>query len=90
MSTLEMAVDYQQIFGVKMPDAYRRLLLDCMLGDQTLFTRHDSISASWKLLMPVLESWEHQKQIDTYPAGGSGPASQQTLWDGSDSHWSSL
>ncbi len=90
MSSLEMAVDYQEVFGVKMPEAYQRLLLDCMLGDQTLFTRHDSILASWEILMPVLESWEHQKQIDTYPAGGSGPDSQQTLWDGSDAHWSSL
>ena len=90
MSSLEMAVDYQEVFGVKMPEAYQRLLLDCMLGDQTLFTRHDSILASWEILMPVLESWEHQKQIEPYPAGSSGPDSQQALWDGSDAHWSAL
>ena len=56
MSTLEMTVDYQQVFGVKMPEAYQRLLLDAMLGDQTLFDRHDSILTSWEYLMPVLDS----------------------------------
>jgi glucose-6-phosphate 1-dehydrogenase len=90
MSTLEMEVDYQKVFGVKMPESYQRLLLDCMLGDQTLFTRHDSILASWEILAPVLESWSQQKTIEPYSAGGSGPSSQQKLWDGSGSHWSSL
>ena len=90
MSSLEMVVDYQDVFGVKMPEAYQRLLLDCMLGDQTLFTRHDSILASWKILTPILESWGKHKTINTYPANGSGPSSQQTLWDGSDAHWSAL
>ena len=90
MSTLEMAVDYQEVFGFKMPEAYQRLLLDCMLGDQTLFTRHDSILASWEILMPLLESWAQRKTIDFYPAGSGGPSSQQILWDGSGSHWSSL
>ncbi|MHC5096501.1 MAG: glucose-6-phosphate dehydrogenase [Planctomycetota bacterium] len=90
MSTLEMEVDYQKVFGIKMPEAYQRLLLDCMLGDQTLFTRHDSILASWKILAPVLESWDQYKTIETYPSGGPGPSSQQMLWDGSSSQWSSL
>jgi glucose-6-phosphate 1-dehydrogenase len=90
MSSLEMAVDYQEVFGVKMPEAYQRLLLDCMLGDQTLFTRHDSILASWEILAPVLESWSQQKTVESYPAGGSGPSSQQILWDGSDAVWSPL
>ena len=90
MSTLEMAVDYQEVFGVKMPEAYQRLLLDCMLGDQTLFTRHDSILASWEILAPVLELWSQRKTIDLYPAGGSGPSSQQTLWDRLGSQGSSL
>ncbi|RKY07030.1 MAG: glucose-6-phosphate dehydrogenase [Planctomycetota bacterium] len=90
MSSLEMAVDYQTVFGVKMPAAYQRLLLDCMLGDQTLFTRHDSILASWQILAPVLELWQRQKQIESYPAGSSGPISQQTLWNGLGAAWSPL
>lgn len=90
MSTLDMAVDYQKVFGVRMPEAYQRLLLDCMLGDQTLFTRHDSIIASWQILMPILESWSQDKGLETYSAGGRGPVSQHRLWDASDSGWSIL
>ena len=72
MSTLEMAVEYQEVFGVKMPEAYQRLLLDCMLGDQTLFTRSDSIEAAWKLLMPILDAWQAGSEgLREYPAGAS-------------------
>ncbi|NLK41369.1 MAG: glucose-6-phosphate dehydrogenase [Planctomycetes bacterium] len=72
MGTLEMAVDYQEVFGVKMPDAYQRLLLDCIVGDQTLFTRHDSVLASWEFLEPVLEYWQsHTEDLVIYPAGSS-------------------
>ncbi len=70
MSTLELAVDYNQVFGVEMPDAYQRLLLDCMLGDQTLFTRQDSVLISWELLQPALDYWT-ERDVFTYPAGAS-------------------
>jgi glucose-6-phosphate 1-dehydrogenase len=70
ISTLEMAVDYQTVFGVKMPEAYQRLLLDCMIGDQTLFTRSDSIETAWQLLMPVLDAWKGRPDgLRQYPAG---------------------
>lgn len=72
MSTLEMAVDYQKVFGVKMPEAYQRLLLDCMLGDQTLFTRSDSIETAWQLLMPILDVWAQGGDgLTEYAAGTS-------------------
>ncbi|OQY04351.1 MAG: glucose-6-phosphate dehydrogenase [Planctomycetales bacterium 4572_13] len=90
MSSLEMAVDYQEVFGVKMPEAYQRLLLDCMLGDATLFTPHDSVLNSWDILTPVLESWSENKEIDLYPAGSTGPQVQNKLWPDSHSGWSAL
>lgn len=90
MSTLEMDVDYQQVFGIKMPEAYQRLLLDCMVGDQTLFTRHDSILASWEILRPVMELWAHQKKMDFYPACSKGPDRQAQLWPDSIGRWSKL
>ncbi|HOQ04393.1 MAG TPA: glucose-6-phosphate dehydrogenase [Anaerohalosphaeraceae bacterium] len=73
LATLEMAVDYRQIFGFRMPEAYQQLLLDCLVGDQTLFTRHDSILLAWKLLEPVLDRWNNSKEnnIFIYPSGTS-------------------
>lgn len=72
MTTLEMAVEYQEVFGIEMPEAYQRLILDCLIGDQTLFTRHDSIILTWKLLQPVLDEWESKKNnIFIYESGTS-------------------
>jgi len=70
MSTLNMNFSYKSIFLVDMPEAYQRLLLDCMLGDQTLFTRQDDVEASWGLIEPVLQAWQcNQTELFRYPAG---------------------
>ena len=58
MGTLNMSFNYHELFGVEMPEAYQRLLLDCMVGDQTLFTRYDSVELAWRLVTPVLEAWQ--------------------------------
>jgi glucose-6-phosphate 1-dehydrogenase len=70
MSTLNMNFNYKNVFLVDMPEAYQRLLLDCMAGDQTLFNRYDSVEMAWQLLMPVLEKWEKEDSPPhEYPAG---------------------
>ncbi len=70
MSTLDMNFSYKSIFSAEMPEAYQRLLLDCMAGDQTLFTRQDDVEVSWGLLTPVLEAWEQSRAVPhIYPAG---------------------
>jgi glucose-6-phosphate 1-dehydrogenase len=70
MSTLNMNFNYKSVFLVDMPEAYQRLLLDCMVGDQTLFTRFDSVEIAWQLLMPVLQAWQNDDSAPyEYPAG---------------------
>ncbi|MFA5251118.1 MAG: glucose-6-phosphate dehydrogenase [Phycisphaerae bacterium] len=70
MSTLNMNFNYKNVFLVDMPEAYQRLLLDCMVGDQTLFNRYDSVEEAWKLLMPVLQAWQNDDSSPyEYPAG---------------------
>ncbi|MHC4572623.1 MAG: glucose-6-phosphate dehydrogenase [Planctomycetota bacterium] len=71
MDSLNMSFNYQDIFGVHMPEAYQRLLLDCMLGDQTLFTRYDSVETAWRLLTPVLETWHKKGSPPCKYAAGS-------------------
>lgn len=91
ISTLEMAMDYQQIFGVQMPEAYQRLLLDCMIGDSTLFTRRDSVELSWEYLMPVLSAWEQSDvPLYTYPAGASNVDEADRLWPEGQCGWSAI
>jgi glucose-6-phosphate 1-dehydrogenase len=70
MDTLNMKFSYQDVFGVVMPEAYQRLLLDCMIGDQTLFNRYDAVEVSWELLTEVLEAWRMNDSVPyEYPAG---------------------
>jgi len=71
MGTLNMNFSYRSIFGVEMPEAYQRLLLDCMVGDQTLFTRQDGVEVAWRLLTPVLQAWEQSNSSPVEYAAGS-------------------
>ena len=78
MGDLTMDFKYASILekGESMPEAYERLLLDCMLGDQTLFIRSDTVELAWGLLTPVLEHWKKHPEscpLAFYPAGSSGP-----------------
>ena len=67
---------YGTSFGVASPEAYERLLLDCMLGDGTLFTRRDEVEASWSLITPIHQGWEAgpAQPFPNYEAGTWGPA----------------
>jgi len=70
MGTLNMNFNYKDVFSVEMPESYQRLLLDCMVGDQTLFTRFDGVEIAWQLLTPVLDVWQAgQTPLFEYPAG---------------------
>ena len=53
-----------------MPEAYERLLLDCMLGDQTLFLRSDTVRLAWNYLTPALLAKEKITPVP-YPAGST-------------------
>jgi glucose-6-phosphate 1-dehydrogenase len=67
---------YGTSFGVASPEAYERLLLDCMLGDGTLFTRRDEVEASWSLITPIHQGWANGPRLrfPNYEAGTWGPA----------------
>jgi glucose-6-phosphate 1-dehydrogenase len=86
MDTTEMKFYYRDMVEGQLPDAYERLLLDCLNADPTLFLRHDAVEISWSLLMPVLERWAHSGAeasaaagLHPYPAGSWGPAAAETL-----------
>lgn len=71
---------YASAFLLDAPDAYERLLLDCMLGDPTLFTRSDEVEAAWKLIDGVEAVWRQGKPpLEMYPAGTWGPPAAERL-----------
>jgi len=79
MGSLTMDFKYADILEGSPSDAYERLLLDCMLNDQTLFIRNDNIETAWALLTPVLKAWESCGdkseicKLHKYPGGSWGP-----------------
>jgi glucose-6-phosphate 1-dehydrogenase len=80
---VKMHFRYATTFGSNTPEAYERLILDCMVGDSTLFIRGDETETSWSLYTPLLESWKElgRKGVETYPAGSWGPlAADKLLW----------
>ena len=91
MSTLNMSFDYQSIFGVNMPEAYQRLLIDCMAGDQTLFTRYDGVELAWQLLTPILEAWENDGSSPyEYAAGSDSFSEADSLIESDGRKWRKL
>ena len=88
MSTLNMSFSYRNVFGVDMPEAYQRLLLDCMLGDQTLFARQDAVQVAWELLTPVLKEWSNEDSMPyEYPAGAESFPEADRLIESDGRNW---
>lgn len=78
---VKMDFSYSSYFGLAPPEAYERLICDCMLGDGTLFARGDEVLTSWKLLTPLLERWQETPSGDfpNYQSGTWGPKSADEL-----------
>ena len=78
---VRMDFGYRKSFSRVSPDAYERLLLDVLLGDQTLFIRRDETEAAWGAVMPILDAWsaDADSMLDTYVAGSWGPRSAGDL-----------
>lgn len=72
---VKMDFRYGSYFGMAAPEAYERLICDCILGDSTLFAREDEVISSWRLITPLLEHWQNEKVSDfpSYNAGSWGP-----------------
>lgn len=91
--SVNMDFRYGSSFGVTTSDAYDRLLLDCMMGDQTLFTRADEVEAAWRVVTPALTVWESPTDpnaIPFYEAGTWEPAAAEHLINQDGRRWRRL
>jgi glucose-6-phosphate 1-dehydrogenase len=86
--SVTMDFQYMTSFLVEAPEAYERLLLDCMIGDPTLFTRSDEVEAAWKLIDPIEESWRNGRPpLGMYAAGTWGPPEAARLLQADAREW---
>jgi glucose-6-phosphate 1-dehydrogenase len=86
--SVTMDFQYMTSFLVEAPEAYERLLLDCMIGDPTLFTRADEVEAAWTLIDPIEESWRNGRPpLGMYAAGTWGPPEAARLLQADGREW---
>ncbi|HXN91020.1 MAG TPA: glucose-6-phosphate dehydrogenase [Candidatus Sulfotelmatobacter sp.] len=86
--SVTMDFQYMTSFLVEAPEAYERLLLDCMIGDPTLFTRADEVETAWKLIDPIEESWRNGRPpLGMYAAGTWGPPEAARLLQADGREW---
>ena len=78
---VKMDFRYGSYFGATPPEAYERLICDCIFGDLTLFARIDEVMASWSLLQPILHHWQEAPPRDfpNYASGTWGPTEADQL-----------
>jgi len=89
---VSMDFRYGSTFGPHLSSAYERLLLDCMVGDPTLFDRIDSVELAWSLVQPFLDRWSSTDggPIPTYASGSWGPAEADALLARENRRWRRL
>lgn len=92
LNPVDMIFDYNGTYTGDTPEAYETLLLDTMLGDQTLFMRGDQVEAAWDLIMPILKTWEGKKSLNfpNYAVDSWGPEVAESLIAKDGHHWFTL
>ncbi len=91
--SVDMDFRYGSSFGISTADAYDRLLIDCMMADQTLFTRADEVEAAWQVVTPALTVWESPTDpaaMPRYEAGTWDPAEAEKLINRDGRRWRRL
>ncbi len=77
-----------QTFEARYPDAYERLLMEVMRGNQALFMRRDEVEAAWRWIDRILVGWaESRQKLEQYMAGSWGPTGASMLLDRDDRSW---
>ncbi|WP_298254367.1 glucose-6-phosphate dehydrogenase [Bradyrhizobium sp.] len=78
---VEMKFRYKDYFQAEPTTGYETLIYDCMIGDNILFQRADSVEAGWQAVQPFLDAWKKagSKGLEPYKAGSEGPDAANEL-----------
>jgi glucose-6-phosphate 1-dehydrogenase len=78
---VEMKFRYKDYFKTEPATGYETLIYDCMIGDNILFQRADSVEAGWQAVQPFLDAWKKAgaKGLEKYQAGSEGPPGADEL-----------
>lgn len=86
---VNMDFHYSDLTQSKIPEAYERLILDCMTGDSTLYARTDAVRASWKFVDAILNTWKENPDIPIcfYESNTWGPKEADSLFGDKRVRW---
>jgi glucose-6-phosphate 1-dehydrogenase len=86
---VEMKFRYKDYFQVEPTTGYETLIYDCMIGDNILFQRADSVEAGWQAVQPFLDAWKKAgaKGLESYKAGSEGPDAADELLKRDGRNW---
>ncbi|MGB3555937.1 MAG: glucose-6-phosphate dehydrogenase [Jannaschia sp.] len=77
--------------GAEIPDAYERLIMDVIRGNQTLFMRGDEVEAAWAWTDPTIDAWEaNGDRPHAYAQGSNGPEEAMAMMHRDDRRWRDL
>ncbi len=89
---VEMKFRYKDYFQAEPSTGYETLIYDCMIGDNILFQRADSVEAGWAAVQPFLDAWKKAgpKGLERYKAGSEGPIGAEHLLKRDGRSWRKL
>jgi glucose-6-phosphate 1-dehydrogenase len=89
---VEMKFRYKDYFKAEPSTGYETLIYDCMIGDNILFQRADSVEAGWQAVQPFLDAWKKAgaQGLESYKAGSEGPAEADELLKRDGRSWRKL
>jgi glucose-6-phosphate 1-dehydrogenase len=89
---VEMKFRYKDYFKAEPSTGYETLIYDCMIGDNILFQRADSVEAGWRAVQPFLDAWKNAggRGLKTYRAGSEGPEEAEALLTRDNRSWRQL
>ncbi|WP_102336071.1 glucose-6-phosphate dehydrogenase [Salimicrobium jeotgali] len=85
---IKLSYTHEAVNSVNTPEAYEKLLHDCMIGDTTNFSHWDEVSLSWKFVDRILNRWSKEEpDFPNYAAGSMGPEEADKLLKNDGFHW---
>ncbi|MFN2453304.1 MAG: glucose-6-phosphate dehydrogenase [Pyrinomonadaceae bacterium] len=89
--SVNMDFRYGASFNTPSPEAYERLLHDCMIGDPTLYARRDMTERGWEIVTPIIEAWKQPATgFPNYEAGTWGPQASHDFIERDNKRWRRL
>jgi glucose-6-phosphate 1-dehydrogenase len=88
LAHVPLDMSFASVFNVRNPDAYERLLMDVVRGNQTLFMRRDEVEAAWTWIDPILDAWSNATEPPKpYTSGTWGPSASIALIERNGRTW---